>query len=279
MKYTPAVVFSVKFLGTLLFLGLPLFGQATQTLYIPQFVDGGGWQSTIVITNTSAVTATATLTFHSDSGGGNTQAWTPSFLETSSTSGLVLASGSSMFLHTPGTAPTLTQGWGEVDAGAGIVAYNIFTNRLPGQKDQDSTAPAVSATNRILVPYDDANGFVSAIAVVNPTATAQTVSIGFQTTDGIIAMDLLPIVPPMGHLAFVLSQQFPYILGHRGLAEFYSATGNLSMIALRFNPTQSSTSMPVFFETGTPLIQPPPVTDPYPSNGYYNAVRPDSSVK
>ena len=272
MKYIASAVFVVVLLG------LPAFGQSAQTLYIPQFVDGGGWQSTIVITNTSATTATATLTFHSDSGNGNTQAWIPTFLETSSTTGLVLLSGSSMFLHTPGTAATLTQGWAEVDADAGIVAYNIFTNRLPGQKDQDSTAPAVGATNRVLVPYDDANGFVSAIAVVNPTATPQSVSVGFQTTDGLIAIDTLPIVPAMGHLTFVLSQQFPYISGHLGLAEFYSATGNLSMIALRFNPTQSSTAMPVFFETGAPLIQAPPVTDPY-MPGTYHAVRLGSSLK
>ncbi len=138
MKYIASAVFGVVIMG------LPVFGQSAQTLYIPQFVDGGGWQSTIVITNTSAITATATLTFHSDSGSGNTQAWTPAFLETSSTTGLVLLSGSSMFLHTPGTAATLTQGWGEVDADAGIVAYNIFTNRLPGQKDQDSTAPRLA---------------------------------------------------------------------------------------------------------------------------------------
>ncbi len=151
-----------------------------------------------------------------------------------------------MFLHTPGTAATLTQGWAELHADAGIVAYTIFTNRVPGHQDQDSTAPAVNATNRVPVPYDDANGFVSAIAIVNPTATPQSVSVGFQTTDGLIAIDALPIVPAMGHMTFVLSQQFPHILGHLGLAEFYSATGNLSMIALRFNPTQSSASMPCF---------------------------------
>jgi hypothetical protein len=271
MKHIASAVISVVLLG------LPAFGQSAQTLIIPDVVDGGGWQSTIVLTNSSTATATATLIFHSATSGGSTQPWTPTFLETSSTSGLALISGSSMFLHTPGTAATLTQGWAEVDADAGIVAYTIFTNRVPGHQDQDSTAPAVNATNRILVPYDDADGFVSAIAIVNPTATPQTVSVGFQTTDGLIATDALPTLPAMGQMTFVLSQQFPEILGHLGLAEFYSATGNLSMIAFRFNPTQSSASMPVFFETGPPLIQAPPSTDPYTPG--YHAVRPGSSVK
>ena len=275
MKHIASAVLSVV---SVVLSGLPAFGQSAQSLIIPDVVDGGGWQSTIVLTNSATTTATVTLIFHSDTSGGNTQAWTPTFLEASSTTGLALISGSSMFLHTPGTAATLTQGWAEVHADAGIVAYTIFTNRVPGHQDQDSTAPAVNATNRILVPYDDANGFVSAIAVVNPTATAQSVSVGFQTTDGLIAIDALPTVPAFGHMTFVLSQQFPEILGHLGLAEFYSATGNLSMIAFRFNPTQSSASMPVFFQTGAPLIQAPPVTNPY-MPGAYHAVRPGSSVK
>jgi len=273
MKHIASAAFGI------LLVGLPLFSQSAQTLIIPHVTDGGGWQSTIVLTNSSTTTATATLIFHSDTSGGNTQAWTPAFLETSSTTGLTLISGSSMFLHTPGTATTLTQGWAELHADAGIVAYTIFTNRVPGHQDQDSTAPAVNATNRILVPYDDHAGFVSAIAIVNPTATAQSVSVGFQTTDGLISIDALPTVPAMGHMTFVLSQQFPQILGHLGLAEFYSATGNLSMIAFRFNPTQSSASMPVFFQTGVPLIQaPPPTTDPY-MPGVYNAIRPGSGVQ
>jgi len=266
MKHTASVVFGV------LLVGLPVFGQSAQTLIIPDVVDGGGWQSTVVLTNSSAAPANATLIFHTDTTAGATQPWNPPFQEVSSTAGLVLPGSSAMYLHTLGTAAALSQGWAELDADAGIVAYTIFTNRVPGHQDQDSTAPAVAATNRILMPYDDASGFVSAIAIVNPTATAQTVSVGFRTTDGLVAIDALPTVPAMGHMAFVLSQQFPVIAGHRGLAEFYSATGNISMIAFRFNPTQSSASAPVFFETGAPLITAPPVTDPYVP--MYHAPRP-----
>lgn len=250
-------------LGVLL-LCLPLFGQSAQTLTVPHVVDGGGWQSTIVLTNTTGASASATLIFHSDTTAGGTQPWTPPFLEVGSTAGLVLDGATSLFLHTMGTAAALTQGWAELDADAGIVAYVVFTYRFPGKTDDEGTAPAVSATNRILVPYDDSSGFVTGIAVVNPTATAQDISVGFQTTTGGVALSALPTVPPQGHMAFVLSQQFPIIAGHAGLAEFYSATGNLSMIALRFNPTLSFTAAPVYFQTGPPLITAPPVPPPGP---------------
>jgi hypothetical protein len=249
-----------------LLLCLPLFGQSAQTLTIPHVVDGGGWQSTIVLTNRATAPASATLIFNSDTTGGGTQPWTPPFVETSSTTGLVLISGSSLFLHTTGTAAALTEGWAELDADAGIVAYVVFTYRFPGHQDDEGTAPAVAATNRILVPYDDSSGFVTGIAVVNPTGTAQDISVGFQTTTGAVAFGALPTAPPQGHMAFVLSQQFPVIAGHAGLAEFYSATGNISMIALRFNPTLSFTAAPAYFETGPPLITAPP--SPPPGGGY-----------
>ncbi|MEO8051417.1 MAG: hypothetical protein ABI833_13450 [Acidobacteriota bacterium] len=246
-------------LGSLV-LWLPLFGQSAQTLTIPQVVDGGGWQSTIVLTNSGGAAASATLIFHSETTGGNTQPWSPPLLEVSSTSNMVMPPSSSLYLHTSGTAAALTIGWAELNADAGVIAYVVFTNSRPagGVQYDEGTAPAVAATNRILVPYDDANGFVTAIAVVNPTGAAQTISVGFRTVDGLVSINALPTVPAMGHTAFVLSQTFPVIAGHRGLAEFYSSTGNISMIGLRFNPTQSFTAAPVFFQTGPPLITAPP---------------------
>src|SRR5689334_22751051 len=80
---------------------------SAQSLTIPHVVDGGGWQSTIVLTNTTANPASATLIFHKETTGGHTQPWTPPFKETVSTSGLSLAGGSSLFLHTAGTDSTL----------------------------------------------------------------------------------------------------------------------------------------------------------------------------
>src|SRR5450631_3838376 len=94
---------------------LPLFGQSAQTLTIPHIVDGGGWQSTIVLTNSTAAAVSATLIFHTDTTAGATQPWTPPFLEVASTAGLVLNGGSSLFLHTRGTAAALAQGWAELD--------------------------------------------------------------------------------------------------------------------------------------------------------------------
>src|SRR5260370_42387901 len=89
----------------LLLLWLPLRGQSAQTLTIPQVVDGGGWQSTIVLTNSTVNAASATLVFHSDTTAASTQLWIPPSLEASSTAGLILNAGSTTRYDTNATAP------------------------------------------------------------------------------------------------------------------------------------------------------------------------------
>jgi len=241
--------------GLLFFLScLPVFGQSAQTLLIPQVVDGGGWQTVFVLTNRTANPASASLGFRIDTTAGATQAWTPPFLEVSLTTGLALSGGSTMYLHTPGTAASLSQGWAVVNADAGIVVYAVFTFRSPGRPDQDGTAIAAASTTRILVPFDNSSGLVTSVGVVNPSGTSQSISVNFRTANGTVSLGSLPSIPPNGHMAFTLPLQFPAIAGQSGLAEFYSTSGSFSLLALRFNPTVAFTAAPVYFETGSPII-------------------------
>ena len=73
---------------------MPLFAQSAQILTLPHVLDGGGWQSTIVLTNSSASAASVSLIFHQDTSDGGSLPWSPPLLEVSSTSGMVMASGS-----------------------------------------------------------------------------------------------------------------------------------------------------------------------------------------
>ena len=250
--------------GTVLYLvlsWLPVLGQSAQTLLIPQVVDGGGWQTTFVLTNRTSNPASASLSFRIDTTAGATQVWNPPFLEVSSTTGLSVAGGSTMYLHTPGAAASLSQGWAIVNADAGIVAYAIFTLRNPGRQDQDGTAIAAPSATRILVPFDNSTGLVTSVGVVNPTGISQSISVNITTSNGTVGHGALPSIPSNGHLAFLLPQQFPTIVGQRGLAEFYSTSGSFSLIALRANPTGAFTAAPAYFESGPPIISsgtPPP---------------------
>jgi hypothetical protein len=239
-------------------LSAALFSSASlayaQSLVIPQIADGGGWQTTLVITNTTAASATASLNFYQETGGGATQYWNPPLLEPSNPQNLSLPGAGTIFLHTPGTAPVTSQGWAQFQASSGVVCYAIFTQRVPGRQDQDGTAPAVASSIRILVPFDNTTGFVTSLAIVNPTFTSESVAVSIQTTSGAISQGSISALPAQGHLAFAMPQQFPVTTGQRGLAEFYSSTGSIAIIALRFNPTGALTTAPVYSQAGPPII-------------------------
>jgi hypothetical protein len=224
-----------------------------QVQAISQFVDGGDWSSTLVATNTTTSDTVASLMFNMDTAGGATEPWSPPFLEGGNTQALVIPAGSSVFLHTPGTAAAVSQGWAQL-VGQGVVGYVIYSHAPKGQARQDATAPAVTPASRILAPFDNTNGLVTAFAVVNPNPIPLSLSVNIKTTGGTVTTDPVPNLPQQGHVAFLMPNQFPETAGQAGLAEFYSNSGNFTIIALRANPTGAFTALPVYTETGAPVI-------------------------
>lgn len=226
-----------------------------QTQVIPQVADGGGWATTIVLTNTTTGDLPVTLSFKQavSNGAGATMPWNPPFQDDADLS-FNIAAGSSIFLRTPGQATDLSQGWAELVADPRVVGYAIFTSQSPGTPAQDSTAPAVSASSRILVPFDNSSGLITAIALVNPNGSPESVSVNLRTSDGTTTTATTPDLPSQGQITFLMPSQFPGTAGKSGLAEFYVSSGTISIIALRANPSGAITSAPVFFETGSPII-------------------------
>lgn len=227
---------------------------SAQTLVIPQIADGNGWQTELVLTNTGATATTVSLSFFQSTANGVTQSWTPAFLETSVLQNIPVPAASTVFLHTPGTAASLSEGWAQLQTGPAVSAYAIFTETVPGRQNQDGTALAAPSVSRMLVPFENTNGFVTSIAIVNTTGAPESVAVAMQPGSG-AAAQLSPItLPANGYVAFTVPQQFSSTASRNGLLEFYAATGSFSLIALRFNPTGAFTASPVFAETGSPVI-------------------------
>jgi hypothetical protein len=238
----------------------PSLANPPVTLVIPQVVDGGGWQTTLVLTNTTASAATASLIFYQETavGDGSTQPWTPTFLEGNSTQNLSLAAGGTIFLHTPGTSSTLAEGWGQATVPDGVQIYAVFQTAGGGQ----GTAPATPIGNNILVPYDNTNGNVTAIALANPTAASETVTVSFRKAGGVPSPSSITL-PANGHMAFLLGTQFAGTAGGDGLAEFYVANGAVSLIGLQSNPANFFTTAQAYPLSGPVVIgSPDPSTCP-----------------
>ena len=224
-----------------------------QVQVISQFTDGADWSATLVATNTTTSDTIASLSFYMDTADGATTSWTPTFLENVNTQALAIPAGSSVFLHTPGTAATLSQGWAQI-LGQGVQAYVIYSHASSGHPTQDATAPAIAPASGILAPFDNSNGLVTAFAIVNPNPVPLSISVNIKTTGGNVTADTVSNVPPQGHLAFLMPNQFPETAGQAGLAEFHSNAGNFTLIGLRANSTGAFTALPVYTESGGPII-------------------------
>jgi hypothetical protein len=195
------------------------------------------------------------MLFFMDSGGGTSSSWSLNFLESVSAQSIVVRPGSTLYLHTPAIASTTSQGWASMNATSNLVTYVIFTQRVPGRPDQDGTADALAPASRFLVPFDNTSGFVTSVAIVNSTSAAESIAVAFHTSGGATTQGAPINIPAKGHLVFSLPQQFPAeTSGRSGLAEFYSAVGAFSVLALRFNPTGAFTAAPFYTERGAPLI-------------------------
>jgi hypothetical protein len=234
----------------------------TQTLYLPQVADGGSWQTTLVITNTSSSAASiSSMNFYMEVAGGTggTQSWSLNFIEPT-TLPMNVPAGSTILLHTFGTASVTTTGWGAINAGPGINAYAIFTQRIAGRQDQDGTGLALPAASRFLVPFDQTNGSVVGLAIANTGSSAATVTVAVRTTNGAPTQAALT-VPPLGHFNFALptppsalSAIGQAVSGQSGLMEVYTSSPSLAVLTLRFNVTSSFTAAPVYPEAGAPVI-------------------------
>ena len=239
--------------------------QAQTTSNITQIVDGGPWQTTIVVTNTGSTPASAGLNFFQETGNqqtgiGTTIPWNLQFQEmnTIQTQAMNLPVGSTIFLHTLGTAIVPTTGWGQLTQTSGdpnsVVAYAIFTQRVLGRPDQSGTASASAGANRILVPFDNTNGTVTSIAIANPTLNNENINVGIHTGVSTTQPAALSLTPD-GHLSSDLPTLFPGTTGQSGLVEFYT-TGSITIIGLRFN-SGGFTTAPVYSVTGAPILAAP----------------------
>ena len=195
-----------------LFLLCLLIGKA-QNLIIPQIAHGGGWETTIVLTNASVNAASASLTFFQETDGANTTNWNIPLFETNTPQSLSLPASGTLFLHTNGTAGTTTVGWAQLQASSTVSAYAIFTQRVSGRSDQDGTATAAASSDRVLIPYDNTNGFVTAIAIANTTSSSETLSVALQPTFGASSQQTSITLPAQGHASYAISQQFPTTVG------------------------------------------------------------------
>ena len=209
---------------------------------IAHLAAGYGWETGITLVNTTAFAETVSVGFFDGSG-------SPLTLDVH---GLGQSPGYNINL--PGYGMSVVFMSGPVDhvvdgyatvAGRTVSGNAVFKWTVAGKPDFEASVPITQMSQRLVFPFDNADAYVTGIALANMGESIVHVTIR-DWSGTIIGTHSLSIKP---HQAFVLADAYPETANTAGTIEFLTIGDNgagaavISAIALWFNPTGPFTTI------------------------------------
>jgi hypothetical protein len=202
---------------------------ANNIAYFPQFADGGGYTTSIVLVNTSNQAETGTIQVIDNEGQPLAANWVGA-----AAGGILrynIPVGGAVRFQTDGSSGTSMIGWARLTPdvgtstpiGTGLFSYN------PGNILQtESGVPATTATNHARIYVDLSGGHNTGLAIANPTDSIAEISIRAFQRNGITEAgtnnDPLPL-PANGHRGRFANEFVSGLQdGFTGLLDISSAT-------------------------------------------------------
>lgn len=221
----------------------PITFDFTSALRVAQVADGLNLKTLFIITNLDQAPTDYVFRFWDDSGN---PLRLPIVNRSPGTLTGTLAAGGTTFAETPGNSPSLLQGWAEVASTGRIGVTAIFRTLTAGQPASEAAVTGVSSGNRIILPFDNTQGFVTGVAVANTNPSQPlTIPLVFQLDDGSEIGGSL-FLPARAHTAFNLATRFPVLAGARGSILFAASSPDITVVGLSFNPNGSFASLASF---------------------------------
>jgi hypothetical protein len=126
-----------------------------------------------------------------------------------------------------------------------VYGYGVFRQSVAGRPDQEAVVPfsdasAISST----LTWDESN-FVTAVAIVNPSSTAETVAVTLWDENGnAIGTSSIALAPATKTEAALRTLPgLSGMVGNRGSARFTASAGSVAVLGLRFDGS-AFTSIP-----------------------------------
>ena len=219
----------------------------TSALRIPQVADGGNFITEFAIVNLDAAPVSYQFRFWGDDGSPLNlpiQDGVPGTLAGTLSPGAI-AFAQTTGASAPATAAAL-QGWAEAAATGRIGVAAIFKRSVPGASDSEATVRAATSSGAISLPFDNAQGYATGLAVANSNPLqAITVTAVFEFENG-GSYPTSFALQPHAHTTFVLPVAFSATAGLRGVVHLTSFSPDISAVGLRFSPNNSFTSLGSF---------------------------------
>jgi len=227
-----------------------------EDVVFPHLATGNGWETEITLVNMSSGAVDFDIYFYNPQGGEfevtlreqpNGEPIRNSAFEVS------LDGGASTTVVMVDTTPgLLRQGWAVVDYTGDqnrLGGHATFRQRIAGRADYEALIPMSSYEDyAFLLPVNDAAGFITAIAMCNPSANVSAnILLQLLDVDGNEIARRELTLGPQQHLAAAIREWFPQVEGRYATLYVESNTDRLSAIGLRFNTAggNSFSSVPI----------------------------------
>ena len=247
--------------------------KASSTVVLPQFADGGGWVTSVILVNPTDNPVTGTIQFldpsgtpwalsatSSGPGNGNGRNKTTS----TSTYNYTIPGKSSFSLTTPGTGSTTKSGSVVIVPGSSTAApigLAVYSYNPAGITLTEAGVPWISGTAlRAYVETSDTPGAViqSGLAVANVSTSPATVNLQLFNPDGSAAAASTSLtIPGSGQIAKFLGDLFPNLpQPFQGVVRISTASSGLAVVGLRTRYNERGdfliTTTPATSESATP---------------------------
>ena len=201
----------------------------TGSLSFPQIADGGGYQTTLIMMNTSSAMETGVVRFYSNSG--SALAVRMSGAGAADTRfPYSIPPGGFLRLVTDGSPAGVSAGWAQLIPDSGMtapVSAAIFSFTRAGTLVTESGVPAVTPTTRARIYVDKSAGHDTGLAVANPGGSSIRITANAYQSDGVTRAGSSPgmvDLAPMGHDARFAGQVIPSLpAGFTGVLELSSS--------------------------------------------------------
>ncbi len=200
--------------------GQDLNGGAT-TLYSPQYVVGGPWNSTLSIVNLGSTGGTVTLKLVGDDG-----------IQIGSTRTVPIAANGKIFVSDPafflGSAPTqVTQGYVlAMSSGPMLSGSVVFSDAAQGTFITSLPLVSTLQQSQVLSQVASNTTFFTGVAILNPNSTDATVRIDVYTSTGQLDQSLAQVLPAGHRMSRLLTDYFPALVGQNRSSGYIRVTSN-----------------------------------------------------
>ncbi|HNY42336.1 MAG TPA: choice-of-anchor Q domain-containing protein, partial [Bryobacteraceae bacterium] len=206
---------------------------------MPQVAFGGGWSTSLFLTNMGTTAADVTASFYADNGTalavpvqGGTATTIPVSMPAGSTSRIELTS-----------AGAVSQGWALVQMPVSVRGFGIFSLSVNGNAAQEAVIPMSEDSLQSYSMIWDDTGFDTSMSIANPGDTAVVVNFTVRLASGTQIGTGTINLSAKEKRAFVARTQFnlPSMQGAHGSMDISVASGKLAVLGLRFGPLAFTT--------------------------------------